>query len=186
ELICAKIPHDQLAIQWDLAFEFAVLEGVPVGEISIDQLFRDVIALGTVVPEDVHLGFHLCYGDYGHKHFVEPNDSSKLVQMANTLTKQLLSRTINWIHLPIPRDRTDEDYFRPMKDLELRNDTELYLGLIHLTDGVDGSLRRAQTAKKVLGSLPFGVAAECGFGRRPPETILDLLKLHADVARKLD
>ncbi|CAF1463712.1 unnamed protein product, partial [Didymodactylos carnosus] len=154
ELICAEIPHDQLAVQWDVCLEFAILENRSAYKISIDQMFSDVVDLGTVVPEDVHVGFHLCYGDYAHKHFVEPNDSSKLVQMANTLSKQLLSRAINWIHLPIPRNRTDDDYFRPMKDLELKSDTELYLGLIHLTDGVDGSLHRAQTAKKALGSRP--------------------------------
>ena len=28
----------------------------------------------------------------------------------------------------------------------------------------------------------YGVATECGFGRRDPETIPDLLKIHAEVA----
>ena len=28
----------------------------------------------------------------------------------------------------------------------------------------------------------FGVATECGLGRRPPETIHDLLRLHAQIA----
>jgi len=28
----------------------------------------------------------------------------------------------------------------------------------------------------------FGVATECGLGRRPPETIPDLLRIHSEVA----
>jgi hypothetical protein len=28
----------------------------------------------------------------------------------------------------------------------------------------------------------FGVATECGFGRRPPESIEPLMRLHAEVA----
>jgi hypothetical protein len=29
----------------------------------------------------------------------------------------------------------------------------------------------------------FGIAAECGFGRRAPETVRRLLEIHADAAR---
>jgi hypothetical protein len=49
-----------------------------------------------------------------------------------------------------------------------------------LTDGLDGARRRLAAAREVV--TDFGVATECGFGRRPPETVLALLDLHRDVA----
>ncbi|MFZ0837007.1 MAG: hypothetical protein WAM77_06115 [Xanthobacteraceae bacterium] len=67
-----------------------------------------------------------------------------------------------------------------MAGLNLRPTTELYLGLIHLTDGIQGAQRRIATADTVVNR--YGVATECGFGRRPPDTILSLLDLHRAVA----
>jgi hypothetical protein len=83
----------------------------------------------------------------------------------------------------VPRDRADFAYFSPMQQLRLPRGTELYLGVVHHTDGVDGSLRRMATARQVVST--FGVATECGFGRRPPETVPSLLRIHAQVAQPL-
>jgi hypothetical protein len=52
--------------------------------------------------------------------------------------------------------------------------------LVHFTDGVDGAQRRIETAQKYVSE--FGVATECGFGRRPPETVADLMEIHAAVS----
>jgi hypothetical protein len=85
--------------------------------------------------------------------------------------------------MPVPRDRDDDRYFEPLRNLKLKSGTELYLGLIHLTDGIEGAKRRAAAAKRVVSD--FGVATECGFGRRPPETIPDLIRLHRTVAQQI-
>ena len=37
------------------------------------------------VPSDVELGIHFCYGDFGAKHFIEPKDSSRMVDVANDI-----------------------------------------------------------------------------------------------------
>jgi len=66
------------------------------------------------------------------------------------------------------------------KKLQLSPTTELYLGLIHLTDGVAGARSWVETAKRYRPE--FGVACECGLGRRNPETVLPLLDLHREVA----
>jgi hypothetical protein len=42
----------------------------------------------------------------GHKHFKEPEDSSMLVEVANAIAVGV-KRSINWIHLPVPRNLTD-------------------------------------------------------------------------------
>ncbi len=180
--ILAQIPHDQLAVQWDVAAEFGLWEGLfppPPGDwksMILDQLAQ----LGSAVPPDVELGYHLCYGDRGHKHFVEPKDAANLVEVANGIAARV-GRPINFMHLPVPRDRTDLAYFEPLAGLTLDPATELYLGLIHHTDGLDGTLARIEVARKVVPA--FGIATECGLGRRDPATIGDLLKIHADAAR---
>ena len=182
--ITSGIPHDELAIQWDVAVEFGLLEGVAFTSYThvktsiIEQLAR----LGNQVPEDVELGYHLCYGDAGHKHFVEPEDTGKLVEVANGISAGL-KRSLNWISMPVPRNRSDDAYFAPLKNLQLHPETELYLGLVHFTDGVEGTRRRIEAAQRVIAD--FGVATECGFGRRPSETIPDLLRIHSEVATPL-
>jgi hypothetical protein len=62
--------------------------------------------------------------------------ASKLVEVANTISTGA-RRQINWIHMPMPRNRTDEAYFAPLRSLHLHPETELYLGLVHFTDGVE-------------------------------------------------
>ena len=56
--IADSIPHDRLAIQWDVAVEFAVLEGVfPVQFDNIKHAINErLIRLGSAVPEDIDLG----------------------------------------------------------------------------------------------------------------------------------
>jgi hypothetical protein len=180
--ICANIPRDQLAVQWDVAVEFGILEGVwPIFFSNVREgIIERLVRLGGRVPADVEMGFHLCYGDSGHQHFKQPEDTSKLVDIANAVSSGV-TRPINWIHLPVPIDRDDDAYYEPLRQLHLHPETELYLGLVHIADGLEGSRRRAEVAARHVPA--FGVATECGFGRRPPETVPELMKIHAQLAR---
>ena len=86
--------------------------------------------------------------------------------------------------MPVPRDGSDAAYFAPLGALFLPAETNLYLGLAHFTDGADGA---AASLAAALASLAghvgsFGIATECGFGRRDPVTIPPLLGIHATVA----
>ena len=103
-----------------------------------------------------------------------------MVEFANRLTR-LVTRPIQLIHMPVPRNRTDDRYFEPLKRLQRSPATELSLGLVHFTDGVEGAKARMATARKYVPD--FSIATECGFGRRRPETIPELLRIHAEVAR---
>lgn len=144
----------------------------------MDDILARLVRLGNRVPPDVELGYHLCYGDAGLKHFKEPDDMSKLIAVANGICAKL-ARPVNWVHMPVPRNRTDEAYFAPLSELKMSSDTELYLGLVHLTDGPNSARQRIVAAQKFRTN--FGVAAECGLGRRPPDTIPELLQLHAEM-----
>lgn len=183
--IVASIPHSELALQWDTAVEFGILEGVfPAWfDNTRESVIERLVLVGRRVPEDVPLGYHLCYGDAGHRHFTQPADAGMLVAVANGVMAGL-DRPLAWIHMPVPRDRDDTAYFSPLSGLERPEGTELFLGLIHNTDGLEGAQRRAKAASQVVES--FGVATECGMGRRPPETIPDLLRLHEAVCQSLD
>jgi hypothetical protein len=86
--------------------------------------------------------------------------------------------------MPVPRDRDDAAYYEPLGDLRLRPETELYLGLAHRSDGVEGTRRRIATA--VQFSPPFGVSTECGLKWRPPDTIAEMLDIMASVAEPID
>ncbi len=181
KLILQDVPHDQLAIQWDTNFEFAMLEGIfPVWFEDVKGgIIERLVRLSRQVPPDVELGYHLCYGDVRHRHFKEPADTRKLVDVANVLAGSL-GRPLNWIHLPVPRNRVDEAYYAPLGDLRLRAETELYLGLVHHTDGVDGTARRIDVAGRFASG--FGIATECGWGRRAPATIPELLRIHRELS----
>ena len=120
ERIVAAIPAAELAIQWDARYEFAMLEGaiaVWFPEVRAGIVER-LLHYGSRVPEGVELGFHLCYGDEEHGHFCEPADAGNLVDVANALADGL-ERPLDWIHMPVPRGRTDDRYFAPLGDLQL-------------------------------------------------------------------
>jgi methionine synthase II (cobalamin-independent) len=149
----------------------------------MQEKFAVILAgLANHVPEDTPLLFHFCYGDSNHRHVVEPNDMGDMVDMATRLNR-LVTRPINLIHMPVPRYRSDDAYFAPLKKLQLRPETTLALGLVHHTDGLEGTARRMATARKYVKN--FAIGTECGFGRRKPETISELLRIHAEAA-KLD
>jgi hypothetical protein len=110
---------------------------------------------------------------------MNPADLGVATEMINRLTAAC-ARMIDYFHVPVPIDRDDPPYYAPLAALTLGPRTELYIGLIHFADGIDGAQRRIAAARGYVAD--FGVATECGFGRRAPETIEPLLALHADVA----
>ena len=97
-----------------------------------------------------------------------------MVEIANGFSLEL-ERHIDFVHLPVPQDRKDADYFRPLEELDLPGDPEVMLGLIHYDDE-DGDCARMDTALRFLPS--FGVATECGWGRTGPNRVPGLLVSH--------
>ena len=178
--ILAGIPSEDLAIQWDICLELVAHDsGMPfsLGDPRVCAL-ESVPQLLEPIPETVEAGIHLCYGDPGHKHIIEPKDLATCVDWSNEICANT-PRRVDFVHMPVPRDRNDDDYFAPLVGLEI-GDTELSLGLVHYTDGLAGTRARIDTAEKFVSD--FGIATECGFGRRPAETIPELLRIHAEAA----
>jgi hypothetical protein len=179
-----RIPHQDSAIQWDAVFEFLALAGFPSPgfDNSLTAIVDQLANVGNLVPSDIELGYHFCYGDLDHKHTIEPHYTAHMVDVANGL-HTALGRPLQFIHLPVPRERNDDSYFSPLERLRLSPETEVYLGLVHHSDGLDGALQRITAANRHIHD--FGIATECGFGRRSPDTLPDLLKLHKEIASSL-
>lgn len=180
------IPHDELTIQWDAPGEIMAIErirqegGEPGSDAAVLELATASLArLVTAIPEPVVVGVHLCYGDPDGHHVIEPKDSSVMVDFTNRFV-ELVGRRVDYVHMPVPVERDDDDYFAPLGGVRLPPETTLYLGLVHLEDGVEGAGRRARAAAQRVPR--FGIAAECGLGRERPEDVSALLDLHREVA----
>jgi hypothetical protein len=183
ERVCAAIPHQDLSLQWDVCIEMLQFDGhwrLPRFP-GIEDAFRQTFArLTSPVPADVDLGIHLCYGDLDARHFVEPQDLGRAVELAN-LILDCAGRPLAYVHMPVPIGRADEAYFAPLTGLRRPAGTDLYLGLVHAADGVAGTRRRLATAERFVSD--FGVASECGIARaRRPEVVMEILHVSAAVA----
>jgi hypothetical protein len=184
--IRAVVPDGDLALQWDVAVEFSWLEGRNLTPPPADEngILAQLVRLGELVPEPIELGYHLCYGDAPDEpggvgqHFMQPEDASLLVRVANAILSGV-RRRVDWIHMPVPIERDDDPYFEPLEALQLPTETRLFLGLVHWQDGVEGTQRRINTAAKHVRG--FGVATECGMGRRPRDVVSTLLEIQHDV-----
>ena len=190
ETMLDHIPPSDLCIQYDVCMEVIAIElnderpglfdWAPPGD-PFERYCEMVAAAANLVPDDVLLGLHLCYGDLGHRHVIEPQDLGVVVRMANA-AKQVIARPVDFYHMPVPKERHDDRYFEPLKELEA-SQAKLYLGLIHVTGGVEAARKRLASARRHASG--FGVATECGFGRRPIETIPALLEIHRAIADAL-
>jgi len=190
--ILGAIPHDDLVIQWDVCWEvFACDTGDCMGRDPLswkadgdpyERFASYVKRLWGLIPQDVVLGMHLCYGDLEHSHLIEPQDLGVCVRMTN-LAVARAGRRLDYVQMPVPRSRVDDAYFAPLRELRAP-DTKLYIGLVHLTDGLDGATRRLGVFRRHYSGR-FGVATECGWGRRKLETIPALMRLHREIAAAL-
>jgi methionine synthase II (cobalamin-independent) len=184
ETICRHIAHQDLCLQWDVCHDMIVWDGQPQDQFPLVNASRPEIAarftrLCAAIPADVELGVHLCYGDFGGKHFFDPVTARHLVDIANAIAKAV-THDIAYVHMPVPLPRATDDFFAPMRELRLLPKTQIYLGLIHAADGVEGAQRRIALARNYVAR--FGVATECGFSRaRKPDVVQKLLALHAAV-----
>jgi hypothetical protein len=184
ERICAAIPHRDLCIQWDFCHEMLILDGqpqdhFPLIKASMDDIMDRMSRICAAVPADVELGVHLCYGDFGAKHFLQPRDMGRMVEVANAMV-QVVKRRIDYVHMPVPMERKDDAYFAPLKFLRFAG--ELYLGVVHAGDGVEGTKQRMAVAGKYAPR--FGIACECGIARaRKTELVRRLLEIHAQAAQ---
>jgi hypothetical protein len=185
-----RLPHDRCAVQWDVAVEFGLLEGA-MGSglpVPVDEIAPGLARCVDQVPADVPVGLHLCYGDYGHEHFKQPDSLQMQVDLVNAVAGAA-RRPLSWVSFTVPQGRSDGEYFAPLGDLRAGAETELYFGLVpyHPDDQkpgttadqireIDGAL-----AGSAAGGREWGVSTECGMGRVAAGDVPRLLDLHRTI-----
>lgn len=210
EQILEEAPAEELTFQFDIGMEAEHEEylqrpddfDAPIHEHfhwTREQMADSVAWLANRIPVEAELGFHIC--TIWHHNPEAGQDNAVVVETTNALVRRL-TRPLTYVHIPIWPDHTEPEDYEPLKQLELADDTALFLGLINLTDGLDGAARRVELAKAAVPE--FGVSFFCGLGHAPRdgrmafgsgdviqdqrvaratgETIGGLLDLHRDVA----
>jgi hypothetical protein len=175
--IVEKIPAKELAIQWDCATEvqdaYGAIPQLPRQDM-IERNVAQVRNLSPGIPEEVALGYHLCFGTLGGWPRFQPETLSETIRLANAFL-EASGRRVDWIHIPL-LDTDNEAFFAPLKDLNPRG-ARVYLGAIH---NMERFQQRVALARKYLPE--FGLAAYCGFGRSPVAELPGILADHMKAA----
>jgi hypothetical protein len=187
--VLAALPPEQIAVQWDVAVEFATLEGVAFGESpALDTVVADLARCADQVPSDVPVGMHLCYGDGRHRHFTEPESLALQVRVANAVTERT-RRRVDWFSFTVPQQRRYSAYFAPLANLEVDSTTELYFAVVPYhpdqqpagTTATQISEIDTHLAESNAGPREWGICTECGMGRVEQQDIPRLLDLHREI-----
>ena len=118
-------------------------------------------------------------GDFDSTSTAQPPSlavSSRDEQRAGSVVK----RPIAWMHMPIPRDRNDDAYFAPLTGLKLHPETASTWA--SCTTPTASRARRSVSRRRTSTVGDYGIATECGWGRRPPETLPELIQIRQEVA----
>ena len=136
------------------------------------------------MPDDVPVGLHLCYGDYGHQHFKQPESVRMQVDVVNAVTAGA-RRPLNWASFTVPQARDDAGYFAPLSDLAAGPETELYFALVpyHPDDQAAGTTASQSAAHRrgAAGRPGVGDLHRVRDGRVAAGDIPRLLDLHREI-----
>jgi hypothetical protein len=185
-----EIPHRDVAVQWDVAVEFGVLEEMfaPGGAQAFDAIVAALARCADQVPTDIPVGLHLCYGDYGHQHFKQPESLGLQVRALNAVIAAA-GRPVSFVSFTVPQYQRDESYFAPLAQLAADPGTELNFALVPYrpaeqapgTTDAQIALIEAGLAASPGGRRDWGICTECGMGRAGPDEIPALLDLHQQI-----
>ncbi len=187
--LVAAVPHEDLAVQWDVAVEFGVMVGGfgPAAPELFDVIVANLVRCVDQVPADIPAGLHLCYGDYGHQHFRQPESLELQVRVLNGVAAAS-SRPVSFVSFTVPQNQRDEPYFAPLASLAAGRESELNFALVPYYPAdqpagttqeqarlIDAALRRSG------GGRTWGVCTECGMGRVDRDDVPVLLDRYQDI-----
>jgi hypothetical protein len=188
--LLAAIPHDEVAVQWDVAVEFGVLEEAfaPGGAQAFDAIIAALAKCIDQVPAEIPAGLHLCYGDYGHQHFMQPESLALQVRVVNAVAAAA-GRPVSFVSFTVPQYQREDGYFAPLAQLTTGPDTELNFALVpyHPAEQAAGTtdaqvrLIDAALAGSPGGARNWGICTECGMGRVSRDEVPALLDLHREI-----
>jgi hypothetical protein len=188
--LLAAVPAGEVAVQWDVAVEFRILEDVlaPGGAHAFDAIIAGLARCVEQVPAEIPAGLHLCYGDSGHQHFKQPESLALQVRVVNAVIAAA-DRPVSFLSFTVPQYQRDDGYFAALSELATDGDTELNFALVpyHPAEQAPGTtdaqvrLIDAALAASPGGGRGWGISTECGMGRASREEIPGLLDLHREI-----
>jgi hypothetical protein len=177
--LLGEIPHDDVAVQWDAAIETVIVDRQPD---TLTAMAGQLAALIDHVPDAAPAGLHLCYGDAGHVHMIEPESLAPQVALANAIAERTAPA---WVSFTVPQYRDDEKFFAPLAELRTAPTTELYLALVpyHPDRQADGTTDRqvALVDRFLPAGRAWGICTECGMARAERADVPRLLDLHREI-----
>jgi hypothetical protein len=198
--LLGEIPHDDVAVQWDAAVETVIVDQQPE---TLAEMAGQLAALLDHVPVDVPAGLHLCYGDAGHVHMIEPESLAPQVALVNGVLRpgpparqngpaqapglgapEGSPRTApSWVSFTVPQYRDDEAFFAPLAELRATPATELYLALVpyHPDEQAAGTTDRQVALVDRFLDREWGICTECGMARAERADVPRLLDLHREI-----
>lgn len=191
--MAAVIPLEELAISWDCC-EFVMTLANPQAPDtwSMEELAAGIARCLDATPAASGAGLHFCYGGYNSAGTGDDpldrviKDTGLMVDFFHAI-RAAARRPIDWLHIPVPRQREDDAYFAPLERMKLSPETQLYLGLVYLEDGMDGAKRKMDAACRHVNG--FGVAAACGLNNPGASSrdghTQEMLEQHRRVAEEL-
>jgi len=188
--LLAAVPADEVAVQWDVAVEFGVLEETfaPGGAQAFDAIIVGLARCIDQVPAEIPAGLHMCYVDYGHQHFKQPESLALQVRVLNAVAAAA-RRPVSFVSFTVPQYQREDGYFAPLAQLTADPGTELNFALVpyHPAEQAPGTtdaqvrLIDAALAASPGGGRDWGVCTECGLGRASRDEIPALLDLHRQI-----
>jgi hypothetical protein len=182
ERIVAAGPTNGTAIQLDLPFadltEATDRLASSDADARRDHFIAAALTVMNAVPESADLALHFDCRD-GARFSMVPADAEAMATIAQDIIGRA-SRAVHLVHLPVPLRHEDDAFFRGLAGLHLPFVTRLCLGLVHLSDGLEGARRRIKLARAHFDD--FAIGARSGFAARATDTIRPFLALHAEVA----
>ncbi|MGH3098373.1 MAG: hypothetical protein ACRDMV_20505 [Streptosporangiales bacterium] len=186
--LLAALPHDEIAVQWDVAVEFGILEGRWSTTQELDAVVQRLARCADRVPHDVPVGMHLCYGDYMHRHFKEPESLELQVNVVNRVAAEA-GRPVDWFAFTVPQYQRDPTYFAPLRELRVPPTTQLNFALVpyHPAEQEAGTTdEQVRLVEEYLTAgrgeiLDWGICTECGMARAERDEIPALLDLHREI-----
>jgi hypothetical protein len=127
------------------------------------------------------MGFHWCYGTWGGWPMKDMADLGLCVRMTREALDRI-DRPVDYVHMPALK-HPEPEFFAPLTQLDDAGDLDVYLGIVHHTDGVDGFRERMSMARRYRAR--FGIGSVCGYGRIDPAELPGVLAVHRDCAAAL-
>jgi hypothetical protein len=190
ELILEHVPASELQFQFDLAQEFVdMASGDAKGiadwpdatlEEKIQRHAATLPEMTRSVPGEARVGFHWCYGTWGGWPMKDMADLGLCVRMTREAIARV-GRRVDYVHMPVLK-HPEPEFFAPLAELD-GEDVDVYLGIIHHTDGVEGFGERMEMARRYRER--FGIGSVCGYGRVDPGELPHILAVHRDCAAAL-